>query len=236
MDLSAQVLIPMGFSFFSLLISSYVLWATRLAPFKLEVVFTGRVQFLRTPPPNCLQRISIQLLFVNKGARHGYVDHVALAVHTGVDLTKPGELYVALFEDVVDANFAEERQNNPHWVAFSSFHLAPGEATVKRIVFLPNQSGTKLLTKVGNCWLTPYTINVGKQNWKRWKSHAVTFNDETVRILSCVQDHPSSGGVVDSKLHSLPLMQRVNSVKNLENRLTRSKGKISWLKLFSRLS
>jgi hypothetical protein len=212
------------------MLSLYVLWATRVAPFKLKVLVIGRVEFIRIPPPNLLPRISMRLLFVNEGARRGYVDNVALAV-SDAHSTKSPLFFGALFEDVAEINYAEAQQKSPEWVAFSSFCLGPGESLVKRVVFLPNDADIKFFPEAGDCSLTPYTVKTGDHNWKRWKTVTVVFSEKDIETLSTnFTPLSATGHTLQSSLISLPLKHRVALLARLEtNFVKRSSSRLDYL-------
>lgn len=218
---SNALTMPIIISIVSLALSLYVLWATRVAPFKLKVLITGRVEFIRTPPPNLLPRISMRLLFINEGARRGYVDNVALAV-TDAHSAKIPLLFGALFEDVTEVNYAKEQQNIPHWVAFPSFNIGPGESLIKRVVFVPYDADVKFSPEAGDCSITPYTAKVEGRNWKRWKTVTVTFSEQNVENLSPILSPLLSPNQIPQSAYiSMPLKHRVTLLAKLKTALMR---------------
>ena len=209
--------LPIVISLISFAISAYTLWSSRLAPFKLRVLATRRVDFIQTPAPNSLQRIVMQLLFVNEGARRGYVGNVAIAIRSD-NFNKGALFFVALFEDIGEINFAKEHQDSPKWIAFSTFALNPGEALLKRIVFLPNEAD-KLTYKAGEYTLTLYTVEEGKQDWERRQSVSITLSEQNVSALSQTSAALPASNVVPSSLCSVLIKHHADILKKLNAKL-----------------
>lgn len=236
MSLFDTSIIPIVISSISLALSGYTLWLTRAAPFKLKVLATGRVGVLRTPPPHFVPTISMRLLFVNEGARRGYIGNVALVI-SGSHTSKP-QLFGAMFEDVADINFAEEQQKFTQWVEFASFPLGPGESITKRVVFRPNEATLEFFPEADDYQLILYTVEEGDHNWKRQNVETVTFSGQEVRALSpapadMLATSPTSFATYTSK----PLKHRVDLLKKLETTLAGQKSKHRYLSgLLSRIS
>lgn len=168
-------------SFFSLVISGYVLWSSRLAPFKLRVMPSRRIDLIQTPPPASLVKIVIPLLFVNEGAQRGYVTNVGASIG---DDNGACHSFVALFDDVSEVNFAVENMESVKWGAFSTFCINPGETILKRLVFVPNDEDSfNFHYRVGTFSLTLYTIMDGWPDWNRQFSTTFELTDETVATL-----------------------------------------------------
>ena len=189
-------------SFVSLGISGYVLWSSKLAPFKLRVLTSRRIDFIQTPPPRSLVRIVIPLLFVNEGAQRGYVTNVGVSI---ADDNGAFYSFVALFDDVSVVNFAIENIDSPSWSAFSTFLINPGETILKRLVFVPNDENSfNFHYRVGKFTLTLYTIIDGLTDWKHQLSTTFELTEETVASLICPKSKLVSG-VVPSTLCSVLL-------------------------------
>lgn len=210
--------LPIVISLISFAISAYTLWSSRLAPFNLRVLATGRVDFIQTPAPNSLQRIAMQLLFVNEGARRGYVSNVAIAI-SGDNVVKSPQFFVAFFEDIDAINFAKEHQDSPKWITFSTFTLNPGETLLKRIVFLPKDTAdAKLTYKAGDYTLTLYSVEEGKQDWKRRQSVSITLDEQGELALSQTNVALPTSNVIPSTLHSVWIKSHTNILKKLDTK------------------
>lgn len=206
----------------SLALSGYTFWATRAAPFRPKVLTTGRVGVLRTPPPYLMPRVSMRLLFVNEGARRGYVGNVALVI-SGANSSEAPQYFGAMFEDIAEMNYAEEQQESTQWVEFSSFPLGPGESILKRVVFIPNEADVEFFPEMGDYQLVLYTVEEGGRNWVRQKVETVTFSDQEVKMLSAPPaTNPASGSTQLATYTSKPLKHRVDLLKKLETTHERS--------------
>ncbi len=198
-------------SIISLGISGYTIWSSRLAPFKLRVLTTRRIDFIQTPSPGSLVRIVIPLLFVNEGAQRGYVTNVGVSI----DGHGASHSFSALYDDVSEMNFAVEELDSVKWGAFSTFCINPGETILKRLVFVPNDVYSfNFRFRAGKFNLTLYTVTDRLTDWKHQLSTTFELTEEVVTDITRPKTALASG-VTSSSLCSVLLEHEAALLKNL---------------------
>jgi len=219
--------LPIVISFISFGMSVFTLWDTKLAPFSLNVISTGRVTLTANPQSPGAQQsaIAIQLLFSNSGARPGYIDDVALIIRKLKGLDRPMVLR-SLFEDTDPTlNFTKDLPP-PKFSAFTSFCLRPGETVAKTIFFVPMKGTDRFVIEKGIYSVTPCTTVVGTDSeWVLWKSKDVDVDDDDMTALHRIVATPEAGGAqfVKLMLRSKTSRQQDYALDNLKKQVDQIK-------------
>ena len=212
---------PVAISFLAMFVSGYTLWTTKLAPFKLKVISTGRLVLTGNPnsPGATEPAIGVQLLFSNNGANQGYVDDIAVVLRkSGSDAR--AVLFRSVFEQIEDTlNFTNELPP-PKMVTFKAFPVKPGETVAKEVMFVPFSPQPEWKYELAKYSVVPYTLEAGKP-WKVWEAMDVEVKQEDLRSLNQTVATPSDGGkqFVKWALTSLPTTSRERSLKDLESEI-----------------
>ncbi|MDQ3805050.1 MAG: hypothetical protein M3416_14630 [Acidobacteriota bacterium] len=219
--LGFQAWLPIILSFVAVCVSGYTLWSTRLAPFDLNVVSTGRVVLTSNPlSPGARQpAISVQLLFTNNGAKQGYVNDVALVLRKLDSEIKP-VLFRSLYEHIEDSLNFTNQLPPPKMIHFISFPVKPGETIAKKVVFVPFDFQTEVNYERAKYSVTPYVIESGKK-WKAWNAVDIDITQEDLQSLGQTVATPVEGGrqFVKWVHHSKPTTQQEASLSNLKSKI-----------------
>jgi hypothetical protein len=187
--------LPVLISIFSLILSAYTLWTTKLSPFHLAVMHSGRVDLTSNPlRANRQLGISLQLAFFNDGATQGYVGDAALVLRKADSPGKP-ILLRGVYEILEDTLNLGKESPPPKMLAFTSFPVKPGETIMKKLVYVPDDSESELRFERAVYLLIPYTIEIAMmKQWQDWPAIKFEVTEGDLEALAKTTVGPSEEG------------------------------------------
>lgn len=158
-------------------------WNDTLKPFKLDLFDAGRVELTVNPykAPNMEPAILVELIFINKGAKTGFVQDAALKLKF-----PNGEDY--LFRSIVVSTdrtlqFGENLEP-PKLESFVGFNIPGRNSVYKHIMFVPDKPIQTDLYPAGIYNVEIFAISGGKKDWKSFGSFSFSVDNNDLEILS----------------------------------------------------
>jgi hypothetical protein len=212
--------LPLLISFASLIISLSTLWYTRLEPFNLKVVHSGRVDLTSNPTrPNQHLGMGLQFVFNNDGARQGYVQDMALVLKKA-DESPKGVFLRSVLEMVDDSLNLGKEIPPPKLQPFVAFPVKAGETVVKKFVFVPDDPNSDAKFETGRYDATPYTREAGAgKDWRSWESIRFEVDIGDLEQLSRTAASPSPDGKTFWITQSKATLGQEDEVRRLKTNL-----------------